>query len=311
VEYLDRIGVSGWARSFLEVAYESIAGLENDQQSALNLIGSVSLDSPESPLFVFEPGSEQYKVVGGWQGVIRGFADRLDEGQVKLAHRLEAVRSSGEGFTLTFEDPNGSALDVEADFVIMTVPFSILRDIEMQVEMPPGKKKAIDELGYGVHTKLLAGVDKRVWREQGYVGGVYTDEPFQAIYDNSQMEGYVEDAGGLTYYLGGRASVDARAGTAEEQVERFMPGAEKIFPGVTAVLNGKTHRFDWGAYPYALGGYICPKPGQWTTIIGWEGVPVGNMLFAGEHCSENYQGYLNGATESGRRAAEELASRLG
>jgi monoamine oxidase len=308
-EYLDSIGASGWGRSFLEVANASNGGLDNDQQSALNVIGSVSLDSSESLIYLFEEGNEQYKIVGGVQGIIRGLADGLDEGQVKLAHRLEAVKSSGEGFTLTFQDPNGAAKDVEADFVIMTVPFSMLRNVEMQVEMPPEKRKAIDEMGYGVHTKLLMGVDKRVWREKGYSGGASTDEPFQAVYDTNQMEGYVGEPGGLTYYLGGQPSIDVREGTAREHVERFMPTVEKIFPGVSAVFNGKVERFDWGTYPFSLGSYPCYKPGQWTTIYN-PGEPLGNMLFAGDHCSW-YQGYINGAIESGKRAAEELASRLG
>jgi monoamine oxidase len=308
-EYFDRIGASGWPRTFLEVSFVSNGGLEPDQQSALNLVGSVSLDSPETPVYYFEEGSEQYKIVGGCQEITRGIAERLDEGQVKLGHRLEAVKSSGEGFTLTFQDPNGSALDVEADFVIMTVPFSILRDIEMRMEMPPDKKKAIAEMGYGVHTKLLAGVHKRVWLEKGYSGGAYTDEPFQAMYDNSMMDGYEGAPGGLTFYLGGQASIDVRAGTAQEQVERFLPGADKIIPGISAVFNGKVERFDWGTYPFSVGGYPCYTVGQWVGIVD-PGAPVGNMLFAGDHCSD-YQGYINGATESGRRAAEELATRLG
>ncbi|UCF80570.1 MAG: FAD-dependent oxidoreductase [Acidobacteriota bacterium] len=306
-EYLDRVGASGWPRAYLDVA-SSIGGAETDQQSALTFIGSVSLEFPT--FYLLDDGSERYKLVGGWQGAIRGLAERV-EGQVKLGHRLEAVKSSGDGFTLTFEDPNGSALDVEADFVIMAIPFSMLRDVEMRMEMPPGKKKAIDEIGYGVHTKLLAGVDKRVWREQGYAGATYTDEPFRGMYDNSRMAGYEGDVGGLTFYLAGQASRDAEAGTAEEQVERLMPGAEKVFPGVSAEFNGKTHRFNWGAFPYAKGSYAVYKPGQWTTINGWEGEPVGNMLFAGDHCSEDYQGYINGAIETGRRTAERLAARLG
>ncbi|UCF80569.1 MAG: FAD-dependent oxidoreductase [Acidobacteriota bacterium] len=306
-EYLDRIGASGWVRTFLDVASGSNGGLEPGQQTAINILGSVYLEPPS--MYLFDEGEERYKIVGGCQGIIRGLADGLDEGQVKPAHRLEAVKSSGDGFTLTFQDPKGSALDVKADFVIMTVPFSILRDIEMRMEMPPDIKKAIAEMGYGVHTKLLAGVDKRVWREKGYSGGAYTDEPFQVAYDNSQMTGYEGDVGGLTFYLGGQASIDAGAGTAPEQVERLMLGAEKVFPGVTAVLNGKTHRFDWGAYPYALGGYPCLKPGQLTTF-GDPSEPLGNMLFAGDHCSE-YGGYINGAVESGMRVAKDLVDRLG
>jgi monoamine oxidase len=58
------------------------------------------------------------------------------------------------------------------------------------------------------------------------------------------------------------------------------------------------------------GSYACYKVGQWTTIAGAEIEPVGNLLFAGEHCSFDYQGYMNGGAETGRRAAESIINLL-
>ncbi|GAF99267.1 unnamed protein product, partial [marine sediment metagenome] len=188
-EYLENVGATGWLRDLLNLTTATESALGSDQQSSISLIYSIA----GKPL-ARQPGFttdyyERYKIVEGCQAVIRGLAERLDEGQVKLGHRLEAVKSSGEGFTLTFQDPNGSALDVDADFVIMTVPFSILRDIEMRMELPAVKKKSIAELGYGSNSKLMMGVHKRVWREQGYQGNTYSDEPFQSMYDNSENAG--------------------------------------------------------------------------------------------------------------------------
>jgi monoamine oxidase len=51
--------------------------------------------------------------------------------------------------------------------------------------------------------------------------------------------------------------------------------------------------------------------GQVTTIGRAEGERAGNVLFAGEHCSRRFQGYMNGAAETGRRAAEDIATELG
>jgi monoamine oxidase len=305
-EYLDRIGASGWVRTYIEVSFMTNGGLAIDQQTALTFISAVN---PDGSLYIFDENYGRFKFVEGCQEVIRGLADRLDEGQVRLGHRLEAVKSRGKGFALTFEDPNGAATDVEADFVIMTVPFTILRNIEMQMEMPDMKRRAIDEMGYGMNSKLLLGVNKRVWREQGYFGEVYTDEPFQEAWDNAQREGYEGDVGGLTIYSGGQSAFDVGEGTAEEQVERLMPGLERAYPGVSAAYNGNVERFIWPTYPFSMCGYPDYKVGQWTTIAGWEGDPVGNMFFAGDHCSESL-GQINGAAESGRRAAEALAARL-
>ena len=52
-------------------------------------------------------------------------------------------------------------------------------------------------------------------------------------------------------------------------------------------------------------------PGQYTSIAGAEFEPVGNLYFAGEHTSLDYQGYMNGGAETGRRAAEGILEKLG
>jgi monoamine oxidase len=98
-------------------------------------------------------------------------------------------------------------------------------------------------------------------------------------------------------------------GTAAEQVERLMPGVERSLPGASAELSGKAERFHWPSYPFALCGYSNYTVGQWTTIAGSEGEPVGNMFFAGEHCSGS--SFVESAAESGKSVAEALAARLG
>jgi monoamine oxidase len=43
----------------------------------------------------------------------------------------------------------------------------------------------------------------------------------------------------------------------------------------------------------------------------WLARPAGLVVFAGEHTSDRWQGYMNGAVESGRRAAAEIRALLG
>jgi monoamine oxidase len=51
--------------------------------------------------------------------------------------------------------------------------------------------------------------------------------------------------------------------------------------------------------------------GQYTTIAGAEREAVAGCHFAGEHTSVDFQGYLNGAVESGARAAQEIIATVG
>ncbi|MGQ0645243.1 MAG: FAD-dependent oxidoreductase, partial [Elusimicrobiota bacterium] len=57
---------------------------------------------------------------------------------------------------------------------------------------------------------------------------------------------------------------------------------------------------------FSRGSYACYTPGLWTSLAGAEGEPVGNLFFAGEHCSSEFQAYMNGGAETGRKAAEAI-----
>ncbi|HEU4338812.1 MAG TPA: FAD-dependent oxidoreductase [Planctomycetota bacterium] len=300
--YLDKIGVTGWFRSLVETAFVTEYGLEADEQSCLNLLTIISADVEDK----FEPfgeSDERYKVSGGNLRVCTELARRLRE-RIRLERRLEAIRTQGQGFTLSFRDPQGRSFDVDADYVILTLPFTTLRVVDIRVDLPPIKRKAISELGYGSSAKLLIGVKKRVWSGLGFRGDCFTDEPFQMAWDNSMCQ--PGEAGGLTVFQGGRRVAELGKGAHDAQVARLIPGVEKLYPGITAALSGRNSRFMWPTHPHALGGYACYKPGQWTTIAGAEIKPVGQLLFAGEHCSRDFQGFMNGSAETGRRAAESI-----
>ena len=62
--------------------------------------------------------------------------------------------------------------------------------------------------------------------------------------------------------------------------------------------------------PWTKSSYSCYRPGQWTTLAGAEGVPVGNLFFAGEHCSYDFQGYMNGAAQSGVDTAAAVMAKV-
>lgn len=307
-QYFDSIGATGWLRELLDIAYVTEYGLDAGEQSALNfifLIGTGDLEDTDA-MALFGESDERYKVKGGNQRIVDELAKRLDA-QIHRRHRLEAIRSRGEGYTLTFQTGNGS-VDEEADVVVLAIPFTMLRDVRMDVELPDVKKRAIQELGYGANAKVLVGFSSRPWQTQGYSGAVYSDETFQLAWDSSF--GQPGPSGALTLYSGGKLALAAGGGTAEEAATRLMRGIERAFPGATRARNGKVSRFHWPTFPWTKSSYSCYKPGQWTTIAGAESVPVGNLFFAGEHCSYDFQGYMNGAAQSGADTAKLIMSKL-
>jgi monoamine oxidase len=307
-EFLTEIGASGWLYELLEVAYVTEYGLDAGEQSALNLLFLFSTDL-SAGFEPFGPDAERYKVLGGNQRLTDVMAEELD-GQIMHEHALEAIKLGQlEGYELTFQRPNGGVKRVRADVVVLALPFTLLREVKIEVALPPVKWKAVAELGYGTNAKVFLGVQRRVWRDLGYGGNVLTDEELQLGWDNSRLQSSAE--GGFTLFSGGRRGVAVGVGTAESHVARMLPGLEKIYPGVTAQFNGRVGRFHWPSHPWTRGSYACYRPGQWTTMYGVEGEAVGNLIFAGEHCSLEYQGYMNGAAETGRLAAEAVLERLG
>ena len=91
----------------------------------------------------------------------------------------------------------------------------------------------------------------------------------------------------------------------------FASQVERIYPGAVDAFTKKAVRQHWPSSPFALGSYTCFKPGQYTTLANAVAPPVGNLFFAGEHTSTDFNGYMEGAAESGERAAKEVLAKIG
>ena len=69
-----------------------------------------------------------------------------------------------------------------------------------------------------------------------------------------------------------------------------------------------SHVVAWDHDPWARGGYAYFDPAFDPLWREWLARPAGRILFAGEHTSIKSQGYMNGAIESGLRAAAEISA---
>ena len=306
-QYFDKIGLTGWLRSMLDVAYVTEFGQPINQQTALNFLWMVSPKIQDGSFEVFGASDERYKIKGGNDQIINNLAAQIN-GQITLGHELvEINQTSGGSHELTFR-ADKTTKKITADYVLLTIPFTILKSIKVTPAWPTWKQKAITELGYGNNSKLMVGFKNRYWNDAGYQGYYFTDSKLQSGWDNA--EGQLPLEGGLTLYSGGQQSIDVGSGTPSGQLSTHLPLLEKMYPGATANLNGKVERFVWPTYRWTLCSYACFKPGQYTTIAGNEMKPVGKLFFAGEHCSYDFQGYMNGGAETGRRAAEAMAEKI-
>jgi monoamine oxidase len=291
---------------FIDSAFTTENGLEITEQNALNFIYLAPGLDENGEVDAVAVSDERYKIRGGNQLIVNSIAREL--GEIYIDHVLESVRQNGNGYTVTFQSA-GRTVEVNADIVVLALPFSVLRNIDLQIgEMNPLQRQAIDELSYGKNGKLLVGMNQRVWREANASGYVYTDEAFLSGWDSSQgLEG---NNGTYTFFNGGEEGVRFGEGTPESQAtERYLPALEKVFSGVSRAYNSKVIRQVWATDSRALGSYSCPTVNQYDfyEVIGNS---VGGVFFTGEHISTDYFGYMNGAAEAGRLTFEQIIELL-
>jgi monoamine oxidase len=230
-QYLDEVGARGWARALLDVAYRTEYGLDTGDQSAMNLLCLVEPHLHGERIHLFGESDERYKILGGNQRVADAVASEVRD-QIQLEHRLVSVRQQGSGFLLTFQTAGGTK-EVTADVVILTIPFTVLRNVELRIPLTNSKLRAIRELGYGTNSKLFFGFSKRLWRDQGYAGALFTDTDCQLVWDSSRLQS--GDAGALTMLMGGKAGVAIGQGEVAEHETRLMPEVERVWSGVSAI----------------------------------------------------------------------------
>jgi monoamine oxidase len=293
----------------LDVAYNIEFGAECDQQSALNLLYLLGYVG-QGQLRLFGKSNEKFHVRSGNDQIPAAMAAAL-KGQITMGSELTAIARTAAGrYTLTFLQGT-TTKTLTADRVVLALPFSLLRTVDYsKAGFDDVKTRAIRELPMGTNSKLNVGFKTRHWRSLGCTGDTYADTGYQATWEVSRAQ--PGTPGILVDYTGGKIgdSFGPENGTATDRAKRFLKQIEPVLPGITKQFDGNATVDYWAAYPWTLGSYSYYKPGQYTRFGGAEPELSGACHFAGEHSTQDFQGYLQGAVFSGNRAAGEVLDAL-
>jgi monoamine oxidase len=295
----------------LNEAYLAEYGLETSQQSTLNFLGFMRLNK-QSKFEPFGVSDERFHLVDGNDGIIAGLESKLGS-QIQRNAKLTRLGKSASGEYLLYF--NGSTQPERADAVVLTIPFTVLRTVQLDssLGLSADKSRAIRDLGYGMNAKTMVAFNGRRWATQfGSNGGVYSDlANVQTVWETNRARALQRAI--LTDYASGQRGAALRTDRVQQQVGAFLTDLERVFPGIkaTAAKQGSAiiaHLEHWPSNPLTKGSYTCYKPGQFTTIEGLAGEAAGPLKFAGEHADSFYswQGYMEGACLSGIRAANEV-----
>ncbi|MEY2562775.1 MAG: hypothetical protein QOH88_968 [Verrucomicrobiota bacterium] len=306
-------GVEKWVIDLLRVAYTIEYGRDVEDQSALNLIVYLKPDT-SAGFKIFGDSDESKRVKGGSSSLPNALVKAL-QGKVEIhqGERLEKIRQAGSGLSLTFNS-GGASKEARFTRVICALPFTMLREVDgvKAIGLSKRKQDAIAHLGYGNNSKVMYGFTERWWRNPAAGlpaasnGSIFTDLPLQCTWESSR--GQTGESGILTNFLGGAAAVKQLS---EEHFVKFREELSYVFPGIADKLDGKRALMNWPGYKFTRGSYTCPLVGQYTTLLRNAPLPEldGRLIFAGEHTSGEFSGFMNGAVESGNRAAREILTK--
>ena len=310
-EYLNRIPeTTETIRQLIQVGYTTEYGLDAEKQSCLNLLYLIGTTPGEFSLL--GSSDERFYIDGGNDRIPRRLAQILGD-SIETGTVLESITLLSSGRYRVDIRSRGVTKERKYEKILLALPFSILRQITLKVDLPPIKRLAIDNLGYGTNSKLITSYAEKIWRTRyNSTGVILADLDFQNTWEASQSR-YTGVEGIITNFTGGRQGLVIGTKTPEFHAQKLLLQLEKVFPGISKkrLPQGNSIRAYWFGEKYNRGSYSCYLVGQWTQIHGSQRERVGNLFFAGEHTSVDFQGYMEGGCETGEAAALEIMQDLG
>jgi monoamine oxidase len=268
---------------------------EPEQHSLLDLARNVSMYYT-----TYERGMN-YRVVGGNDLIARALAEALPD--LRLNAPVTSIRVFPDEVAVTYQQA-GSYETIASAFAILATPLTTARCIEFDPPLPAAHQKMVNELTYGSVTKVLIEYRHRFWDEKNWNGRLVTDAPI--VYTWHATSHVENEHGIITVYTGGDPGAKLAKLSDEDRIRVAVSEIEKVFPGSSDLIE-HTATVAWPNEPYTLGSYAALAPGEvtayWRTLFE----PAGRLFFAGEHASA-IQGFMEGAVESGQRAAAMILS---
>jgi monoamine oxidase len=289
--WLDAIGADAELRGTV-VGLRGFFLADPEELSLLALVDQFASDTG--------PGGRMYRIEGGNGLLPERLAAPLGDA-LHLGTELVAVSHRGRGVRASLKRGR-QVSHVQVDYLVFALPATVLKRIPITPVLPSRQHDALVTLKYGQATKTLLQFSRRFWRAPGRPRAFGSSLPWGAVWDgNEEQNG---NSGILTLLAGGSASVDATERAARDGAASLAIDLDWLGAGDAQVIAAR--QIGWDSDPWARGGYAYFDPGFDPALRSLIAQPCGPLFFAGEHTSLRWQGYMNGAVESGRRAAAEV-----
>ncbi|PYS51542.1 MAG: FAD-dependent oxidoreductase [Acidobacteria bacterium] len=290
-EFLRSRGATPDALRLLRLNDADLTGDGVDAVSALMVLRESALN---------QNAVELYTVRGGTDLLPKALAAHLAS-KIRYGSPVTKIEQDARQVRVSFLQA-GNRETVTADYLISAIPFTILREIEVTPQFSEQKQRAIRELQYTSVVRVYVQSRREFWTDAGLGVSAYTDLPIMAIINSTLNQPGTR--GILESYMAGENARRAAAMSEGERLDFTASEMEKVYPGVRKNFEGGAS-VAWDEDRWARGAYSWFKPGQMTKLLPHIARTEGRIHFAGEHTS-SWPGWMQGAFQSGHRAAREI-----
>ena len=236
------------------------------------------------------------KIKGGNDRFPRAFAAQLKD-VIRYGCAVEHIERGETRIRISCRSA-GTLDHMDADAVICTIPYTVLRHIPVTPDWSSAKRKVIDNLYYGPCVRTTYQVSRRYWEDEGLNGFGTSDKNFEVWHPTFGKPGR---RGLLQAYNYERYADHLDQLSEAERIEQAIRDMEEVHPGLRSHLEAVIAK-SWVHDSWQRGAYTMYGVGQ---MEWYEEVcrPEGRIWFAGEHASP-YPGWMQGALMSGIKAAQ-------
>ena len=284
--------------ALLELGCEAVWAAQPEDISLLHMLFYIHSAGGFDALIGTEGGAQQDRFVGGSQLVAIRLAEELGD-VVTLSAPVRRIEQDGDSVRVVAD-----GLAVRARRAVVALPPTLTARIAYSPALPGYRDQLTQRMPAGAVIKCMAVYDRPFWRDEGLTGQATSDRgPVKLTFDNSPPDG---SPGVLLGFLEGRQARQLGRVPAEDRRRAVIDGFARLFGPLAARPERYIER-SWAEEEWTRGCYGCYfPPGGWTAFGPALREPIGRIHWAGAETATVWNGYMDGAVQSGERVAREV-----
>jgi monoamine oxidase len=286
------------ARNLFILAVQAVFSVEPQDLSFLHFLFYIHSGGNLNQLLSVARGAQERRFHGGSQSVANKVAQELGE-RVMLNAPVNTIAQDTTGVRV-----EGDNVMVSAQRAIVAIPPTLAGRLRYKPALPGYRDQLTQRMPMGTIIKVHCLYKTPFWRDEGLSGQVTsTDGIIRVTFDNSPESG---KPGVLMGFIEGNEARIWGRRTLEERGAAVLACLARYF-GEKAAQPYEYIEQNWADEEYTRGCYAgIMIPGGWTTYGEALRAPIGRRHWAGTESATVWNGYLDGAIQSGQRAAAEV-----